>query len=172
MGMIRSSITVVAEGESAASVAEPNIAPAPAGVDIPVDSYAAAEMTSEGWQQVTINLSDEGFSPAVILVQRDVPVLWIINNDSLDPGNGGIIVPAYYAQVALDQGDNAIQFMPSGDFEFSTADNIFYGYVKTVDDIAGADIEAVKTEVSEHETLIYPEAYFESGSQGPNCCAR
>jgi sulfite exporter TauE/SafE/copper chaperone CopZ/plastocyanin domain-containing protein len=172
MGMIRSSVTVVAEGESAASVAEPNTSPVPAGVDIPAESYAAAEMTSEGWQRVTINLSDEGFSPAIIVVQRDIPVLWIINNDSLDPGNGGIIVPAYYARMAIEQGENAVQFMPETDFEFSTADNIFYGYVKIVDDIAGADIEAVKAEVSEHETLIYPEAYFESGSQGSNCCAR
>jgi sulfite exporter TauE/SafE/plastocyanin domain-containing protein len=172
MGMIRSSITVVAEGQSAASIAEPNIDPAPAGVDIPVDSYASAEMTGEGWQKVTINLNDEGFSPAIIVVQRNIPVAWIINNDSLDPGNGGIIVPAYYAQMVIKQGDNEIQFMPTEDFDFSTADNIFYGYVKTVDDITKVDIEAVRAEVSEYETLIYPEAYFESGTQGPNCCAR
>jgi sulfite exporter TauE/SafE/plastocyanin domain-containing protein/copper chaperone CopZ len=172
MGMIRSSITVVGEGQSAVSIAEPSTNPVTAGVDIPVDVLALAEMTAEGWQTVRINLRDEGFSPAVIVVQRSVPTLWIINNDSLDPGNSGIIVPAYYTRLDIDQGDNSIQLMPSEDFEFSTADNIFYGYVKIVDDIANVDTEAIKAEVSEHETLIYPEAYFEAGSQGPNCCVQ
>jgi plastocyanin domain-containing protein len=172
MGMIRSSITVVGEGQSAASIAEPDINPAPAGVDIPVDVLAVAEMTAEGWQTVRIDLRDEGFSPAVIVVQRSVPTLWIINNDSLDPGNSGIIVPAYYTQIDIDQGDNPIQLMPSEDFEFSTVDNIFYGYVKIVEDITKVDTKAIKAEVSGYETLIYPDAYFEAGSQGASCCAQ
>ncbi|MDR3343129.1 MAG: sulfite exporter TauE/SafE family protein [Treponema sp.] len=168
MGMIRSTITVVAEGETAAE-GEPDINPTPAGVSIPTDAIAIAEMNGEGWQTVTINLRDEGFDPAILVVQRNIPVAWIIKNDSLDEGNSGLIVPAYYAKVEIAQGDNVIQFMPSEDFDFSTVDNIFYGYVKVVDAINTIDSEAIKAEVSEFETLMYPDAYFDALSQGA-CC--
>jgi hypothetical protein len=174
MGMIRSSITVIAAdqwSEGAVAEEEPTLEPVPAGVSIPVDGAAIAEAPGEnGFQTVTINLRDEGFSPAILVVQRDIPVAWIINNDSLDPGNGVLIVPAYYAVLELDQGDNGIQFMPSGDFDFSTGDNIFYGYVKVVDDINKVDMDAIKAEVGEFETLIYPDAWFEQVSQGGGCC--
>ncbi|MDR1353152.1 MAG: hypothetical protein LBK05_07710, partial [Treponema sp.] len=62
-----------------------------------------------------------------------------------------------------------IEVIPSDDFEFSTVDNIFYGYVKAVDDIGRVDIEAVKKEAAEFETLIYPDAYFGAAAQG-GCC--
>jgi plastocyanin domain-containing protein len=169
MGMIRSSITVVGKGEAAVPETEPGISPQPAGVDIAADSVAIAEMNGEGWQTVRIDLRDEGFDPAIIVVQKFVPVAWTVNNDSLDKGNSGLIVPAYYARVDIDQGDNVIQFMPAADFDFSTRDNVFYGYVKVLDDIASADIEAIKAEVSEAETLIYPDAWFEQAGGGAGC---
>ncbi|MDR2608264.1 MAG: sulfite exporter TauE/SafE family protein [Treponema sp.] len=169
MGMIRSSITVVGKGGTAVPETEAGISPQPAGVDIEADSVAIAEMNGEGWQTVRIDLRDEGFDPAIIVVQKFVPVAWTVNNDSLDKGNGGLIVPAYYARVDIDQGDNVIQFMPAADFDFSTRDNVFYGYVKVVDDIASVDIEAIKAEAAEAETLIYPDAWFEQASAGASC---
>jgi hypothetical protein len=174
MGMIRSSITVAAEGESAAEApAEPDLAPSPAGVVIPTDTLALASFNEgDEVQQVRINLRDSGFDPAIIVVQRYVPAQWIINNDSLDEGNNTLIFPLYYTQIPMEQGDNVIGFMPSEDFEFSTADNIYYGYVKVVDDLRGIDPEAIKKEAAEFETLIYPEAWFDVISQGGGgCCA-
>jgi sulfite exporter TauE/SafE/copper chaperone CopZ/plastocyanin domain-containing protein len=171
MGMIRSSITVVPAGESIAGGydALPDLEPVPAGVSVPTDAVAVAKMGEE-WQTVSINLRDEGFDPALIVVQKGVPVNWIINNDSLDQGNSGLIVPAYYAQIAIDQGDTAIQFMPKNDFDFSTIDNMYYGYIKVVDDSAVIDIEAIKREAAAWETYIYPPEYFEEAGQGSSCC--
>jgi plastocyanin domain-containing protein len=171
MGMIRSSITVVAPGESIETAdAEPDITPVPAGVSIPTDSIVIADVKNDvGFQTVSIALTDDGFDPAILVVQRYVPSEWVIKNDSLDPGNGRLVFPAYYAQIETEQGDNIIQFMPVEDFEFSTGDNIFYGYVKVVDDINTVDIKAIKVEAGEYETMIYPDAYFESASQGASC---
>ncbi|MDR1318890.1 MAG: sulfite exporter TauE/SafE family protein [Treponema sp.] len=168
MGMIRSSITVVAEGANVADVKEPGLDPAPAGVAIPTDNIGLAE-TAGNVQTLQINLRDDGIDPAIIVVQRGVPAVWTINNNSLDPGNSRLVFPSYYAQFDMDQGDNVIQFMPVEDFDFSTADNVFYGYVKVVDDLNNVDIEAIKAEVSNFETLIYPEAYFEARAPG-GCC--
>jgi hypothetical protein len=174
MGMIRSSITVVEEGQSIADAGEPNLNPTPAGVAISTDTIVLAELQGAEtygvpYQTVTVNLRDDGRDPAVIVLQRNVPALWTITNDSLDPGNSALIVPAYYSQLDIEQGDNVIQLMPTDDFDFSTGDNVFYGYVKVVDDLSDVDIEAIKTEVSNFETQIYPDAYFEVSSGG-GCC--
>ncbi|MDR2397795.1 MAG: sulfite exporter TauE/SafE family protein [Spirochaetaceae bacterium] len=167
MGMIRSSITVLAPGESALGASEEDTpaAPSPAGVLIPVEQVALAEI-QEGIQKVAIHLKDDGIEPALILVQRGVPTLWTVTKDSLDPGNNQLIFPAYYTQMDLIQGDNLIQLIPTADFDFSTGDNVFYGYVKVVDDVGAVNMEAIKAEVSAFETLIYPESYFAQGPGG------
>jgi plastocyanin domain-containing protein len=170
MGMIRSSITVVEEGQSVADISEPNLTPFPAGVTIPTENAVLAEIQEEGYQTVKINLYDDGIDPAIIVVQRNVPTLWTITNNSIDPGNNQLIFPAYYTELDIKQGDNVIQLLPTDDLDFSTGDNVFYGYVKVVDDLGNVDIEAIKMEVSEFETLIYPDAYFEAAAQDSGCC--
>jgi plastocyanin domain-containing protein len=166
MGMINSTITVLAEGQSAADLREPDTAPLqaapkPAGVKISTDIIAIAQ-AADNVQTVKIHLGDEGFEPAIIVMQKLLPALWAITVDSLNHGNGSIVFPAYYAVLETVQGENRVQLVPSEDFEFYTADGAFYGYVKVVNDITRVDIDAVKAEVSKFETLIYPEAYFES----------
>jgi sulfite exporter TauE/SafE/copper chaperone CopZ len=161
MGMINSTITVLAEGESIADAREPDMTPKPAGAEIPTDKIAIAEIADNA-QKVTIRLGDEGFDPAIVVLQRRQPALWTITIDSLDPGNSSIIFPDYYAILETEQGDNQLRLVPSDDFEFYTADSVFYGYVKVVDDISRVDVDAVKAEAANFETLIYPEAYFES----------
>ncbi|MDR1412067.1 MAG: sulfite exporter TauE/SafE family protein [Spirochaetaceae bacterium] len=170
MGMIRSSITVVAEGGAVAEdTAGAAGGPVPAGVTIPSGEAVVAGIDKAGVQRVTINLTDDGFSPSVIVMQKGLRTEWTIKNDSLDEGNSALVFPLYYTQIEMAAGDNIIEVIPSSDFEFSTVDNIFYGYVKAVDDIGRVDIEAVKKEAAEFETLIYPDAYFEAAGRG-GCC--
>ncbi|MDR2842245.1 MAG: sulfite exporter TauE/SafE family protein [Spirochaetaceae bacterium] len=168
MGMIRSTITVVEKGADSVNT------PAdikPAGITIPSDTIAAAVIEG-GIQTVSINLSDEGFEPAIVVMQKNVPAKWTINNNSLDPGNSELVFPAYYLQQKIENGENTVGFVPSADFEFSTIDNIFYGFVKIVDDINNIDAAAIKKEAGEYETLIYPDEYFAQAPQAPqtNCC--
>jgi hypothetical protein len=59
--------------------------------------------------------------------------------------------------------------LQGGVVDFSTGNNIFYGYVKIVDDINNVDIEAIKAEVANFETLIYPDGYFEVAMNGGGC---
>jgi sulfite exporter TauE/SafE/copper chaperone CopZ len=166
MGMIRSSITVVEQGADPAPAASPaakeqNFTLTPAGVTIPADHIALAEKNeAQGFQVATIDLRDDGITPAVVVLERFVPAAWIINNESLDPGNTALVFPAYYQQVPMQQGENVINIMPQADFDFSTVDNVFYGYVKVVDDLGNVDLDALRTEIAEWETQIYPEEYF------------
>jgi plastocyanin domain-containing protein len=172
MGMIRSTITVVAEGESIAEAEIVYTEPRPAGIVIRAENVLKAEMAGSGaYQTAVINLGDDGMDPAVIVFQRGVPAAWTINNDSLKAGNSRLVFPAYYTHIDVGRGDNVIELLPTGDFDFSTADNVFYGFVKVVNDLNDVDIEAVRTEAAGYETLIYPDAYFEAGAVG-GCCAR
>jgi hypothetical protein len=169
MGMIRSSITVLEKGQADAGA--PGLAPVPAGVASPTDKVVLAEMRGAEkygvpYQAVAVGLYDDGIDPALIVLQRGVPAEWTISNNSLDPGNSLLLFPAYYSRLAMEQGDNVFQLLPADDFDFSTADHVFYGYVKVVDDLAAADLGAIQAEVSNFETLIYPDAYFEAGAAG------
>jgi len=180
MSMIRSTITVLAPGENLADVKAPDVTPKPAGIAIPTKTVAVAQIKeNENYQTVETNLTENGFEPAIVVVQQQFPVLWTINVDSFKPegnrrplgsadvfGNSSIIFPAYYTQMEMEQGLNQLQLIPAMDFDFSTGDNKYYGYVKVVDDISRININAIKAEVAGHKTLIYPEAYFELGPQG------
>ncbi|MDR0584356.1 MAG: sulfite exporter TauE/SafE family protein [Treponema sp.] len=178
MGMIRSSITVVEEGQNMAGIGEPDLNPVPAGVAIPTDNVVLAEIQGAEeygfpYQTITINLQDDGMDPAIVVLQRNMPALLTISNDSLDPGNSSLIFPAYYTRIDINRGDNILQLMPTDDFDFSTGDNVFYGYVKIVDElnnIDGIDIDAIKAEVGNFETRIYPDAYFEEAAAQGACC--
>jgi hypothetical protein len=41
--------------------------------------------------------------------------------------------------------------------------------VKIVDDINNVDVEAIKAEVTNFETLIYPDGYFDIAINGGGC---
>jgi sulfite exporter TauE/SafE/copper chaperone CopZ/plastocyanin domain-containing protein len=161
MAMIHSTITVLAEGESAADLREPDTKPKPAGVPIPVDSIAVAQI-ADNVQTVAVSLGSDGFEPAIVVMQGRMPTLWTINIDSSGEGNNSIIFPDYYAILETEQGENNIQLVPSEDFEFYTGNGKFFGYVKVVNDITRVDTEAVRAEVRKFKTLIYPEAYFDT----------
>ncbi len=169
MGMIRSYITVVEDvAESGVFGDEEGAGPVAAGVAIPSDKIILGEINND-LQQVRIKLTDDGFNPAVIILQAGVETSWIVDNDSTRAGNSSLLFPTYYTQIPLNSGENTIYLSPTDSFDFSTADAAFYGYVKVVDDLSAVDLDVVREEVENHQTMIYPSAYFEdSGSSG--CC--
>jgi sulfite exporter TauE/SafE len=167
MGMIRSTITVAAAGTPLAAPAAAEDTggadPVPAGVSIPADTPAVAELAETGdLQRVRLELRDEGFLPSILVMQRKVPVEWIIHKDSADPGSAALLLPSFARRIPMDQGDNPVVLLPTEDFVFSTADYIYYGYVKVLDDLSSPPIEAIQAEAAAFETLMYPDDYFES----------
>jgi hypothetical protein len=180
MGMIRSTITVVPEDTDEAALTAnsgtadgTSLEPAPAGVAIDASDIALAALNKEEkYQEAETLITDEGLTPSVLVVERGVPVKWTITNASLDAGSSPLLVPFYRTRLDLERGVNEAMFVPTEDFEFSTADNALYGYIKVVDALEAADIDAIKREADEVETLIYPDSYFDevgSADEG-GCC--
>jgi sulfite exporter TauE/SafE/copper chaperone CopZ/plastocyanin domain-containing protein len=145
MGMIRSTITVI-DDINDSDTSAPNTGESKSNYKIPVDEIAIAEMI-DGGQIVSIDMTEDGFTPAVVVVQKNIDTLLIINGIDVNDNNKTLLFPKYRAQVNIEPGENPLQLIPDGDFEFTTASSSFYGYVKVVDDIDNIDIEAIKEEV-------------------------
>lgn len=176
MGMIRGNIFVMdGTGDDIAAPSAEISVPTPAGYTIPTETLAVALPTTDESgneiQEVSIELTDNGFSPAVIVVQRDLPVYWNIENNLTDAENGtNLLAPYYSTQLALGAGDNLLSLYPSESFDISTDDNRFYCYVKVVDDLSAVDESTVREEVNAYEPLIYPSEVFEGS--GMSCCGQ
>lgn len=176
MGMIRGNIFVMdGTGDDIAASSTEVSVPTPAGYTIPTETLAIALPTTDESgneiQEVSIELTDNGFSPAVIVVQRDLPVYWNIENSLTDAENGtNLLAPYYSTQLTLGSGDNLLSLYPSESFDVSTGDNRFYCYVKVVDDLSVVDESTVQEEVNAYEPLIYPSEVFESS--GMSCCSQ
>lgn len=179
MGMIHGNIFVTdgaedsAEGGTAAAGGD-ILVPTPAGYVIPTEQLAVASLSEDeygnAFQELSIALTDEGFSPAVIVVQKNLTVAWNIDVSMTGAESGlELLAPYYSISLPLSAGSNPLGLYPTESFAVSTGDNRFYCYVKVVDDLSAVDEEAVKEEAAAFETLIYPPEIFQSA--GMSCCA-
>ncbi|MCL2064407.1 MAG: sulfite exporter TauE/SafE family protein [Candidatus Cloacimonetes bacterium] len=166
MSMIHGRINVI---ELGGDIGDLGLNLEPAGVQIYLDKIEKADIIAMTlaptrecliFQEARLVLNDDGFEPAIIVVERDIPLRLILNIESLDPGNFRIIIPYYRTIFETEYGENIIEIIPEIDFDFSTGDHIFYGFVKVVEDLNDIDEEAIKDDVYEHETMIYPDEYF------------
>lgn len=174
MGMIYGNIFVTDGTDSNSSKSGDEVSgPTPAGYKIPTDNIAIASITTDEngnkVQEVSIELTDDGFAPAIVVVQSDLTAVWNIDNKITEDGNGiNLLAPYYSIQLYLGEGANQLNLYPTESFDVSTGDNRFYCYVKVVDDLNSFDKDAVREEVASFETLIYPAEIFESS--GMSCC--
>lgn len=171
MGMIHGNIFVLdGDGTGAVSQQQEIEVPVPAGYSIPSDQLALAQVTEDEngqrVQTVSIDLTEQGFSPAVIVVEEHTLALWQIHNTL---GGTELLVPDYATALELLEGENQLYLYPQASFEVSTGDHQFYAYVKVVEDIGQADETAIRQEVDAFETMIYPDAVF--AGAGMSCCS-
>lgn len=165
MGMIRSQITVVDDINDISATA-PAAAAAEAAYTIPTDKIALARI-EDGVQYVEITFDQNGFSPAVVVMQSGIETEWVINAVKPSGSNNVLLFPQYYAQIDVLEGENEITFVPEGDFDFSTADASYFGYVKAVDDLETVDLDAIRQEVDKY-TPVFWDASQDSASP-PSC---
>lgn len=149
--------------------------PYPSAYQIPTDELAIAQKTesSDGGeiQNVEITLTQDGFSPAVIVVENGVETNWTIKNERSGEGETEELLAVLYATtLPLAAGDNTLYLYPVESFDVSTGDNAFYAYVKVVDDLDAIDADAIRREVEEYETYVYPSSAFEGVQSGASCC--
>ncbi len=138
-----------------------SIAPAFAGGRIPVDQIQVARMVG-GIQTADIAVNDNGYTPAVVVVQRGIKTRIRFAAQKLSSCNYIVSFPDYNGALDLSRGQ--LETPPldvSQDFIFQCGMGMLHGYVKVVDDIRNVDLRAVARQVA---------AFTPPGGGG--CCGR
>ncbi len=119
--------------------------------NIPTDDITVAKVENNQ-QIVTVTVNDEGYSPAVLVVQKGVDLKIIFNTEELNSCNNVVNFPEYGGQLDHQKEDQReTPFLTvEKDFTFQCWMGMLNGYVKVVDDINEFDIEAIKTEVTQY----------------------
>ncbi len=75
---------------------------------------ATASITiSNGYQIIRMNVTSGGWEPNKFVLQKGVPVKWIINGIELTSCNNRIIVRDYGLDFSIKQGEQTIEFTPT-----------------------------------------------------------
>ncbi|MDO4311623.1 MAG: sulfite exporter TauE/SafE family protein [Eubacteriales bacterium] len=178
MGMIHGSIYVTDDGTEAEDVTESNAVEqeaaeaVPSGYSIPTENIAVASMGEDEQgnpiQKVDVRLTDQGFEPAIVVVQKEINVIWNITVERED-ADGGIdfLAPMYSTKLTLESGENPLSLYPTEDFDVAVGDYKGFAYLKVVDDLNYIDETAIRAEVADYEPQIYPASIYDTGM---SCC--
>ena len=125
---------------------------------------ASGTVVEDGIQTATTQVGPGSYEP--IVVQKGIPVKWIINVDeeSLNGCNNEIIVPEYGLNLKLQPGENILEFTPdkTGKFSYSCWMGMIRSSITVVDDLsAGIDTQAIPES----------EGYQGSVSSSGACCS-
>lgn len=77
-------------------------------------------LSEDGYQEIYMT-ADWGFEPNEFVIQKDVPVRWIIDGQNVSGCIAEIVIPELGLSFDLEKGENVIEFIPdeAGDMTFS-----------------------------------------------------
>ncbi|MBW7571465.1 urease accessory protein UreH domain-containing protein [Caproiciproducens faecalis] len=176
MGMIRSNITVVDDlaninpqdvrqdsnplsGALSAGGCCGNTPARFANGGVPTDSIGVAKISGKE-QEVTVKVDDQGYTPAVVVLQKGIPARIKFDTARLNSCNYLVAFPEYGGQLDLNSDKETPLITPVQDFTFQCGMGMLHGYVKVVDDLSKADLDAIKAEVQN----------YVPASGGSGCC--
>ncbi len=133
-----------------------------AGGKIPVDAIQVARFAGEG-QEAEVVVNDQGYTPAVIVVQKGVKAKIRFAAEKLNSCNYQVYFPEYQGGLDLSKGRLETPYLEvSEDFTFECGMGMLHGYVKVVEDITRVDLNAVRRQV----------AAFKPAAGGGGCCGQ
>lgn len=126
-----------------------------AGINVPMmtgpSTFAPSQATAvkaeikDGIQVVRMAANAKGYVPNTIIVQKNIPVKWVVDGQQITSCNNEIIVPSLHIQKKLRSGENIIEFTPgNSDIRFSCWMGMIQGLIKVVDDINSVDLANIE----------------------------
>jgi sulfite exporter TauE/SafE/copper chaperone CopZ len=70
-------------------------------------------LDSEGYQVIEMDVTRNGWEPDEFVLQKDIPVKWVINGKELTGCNNAIQVPKLDLEFDIKQGEQIIEFTPT-----------------------------------------------------------
>jgi copper ion binding protein len=133
-----------------------------AGGKIPVDAIQVARFAGEG-QEAQVVVNEQGYTPAVIVVQKGIKAKIRFVAEKLDSCNYQVYFPAYQGGLDLSKGHLETPYLEvSEDFTFECGMSMLHGYVKVLDDITRVDLSAVRRQVAD----------FKAAPGAGGCCGQ
>jgi copper ion binding protein len=119
-----------------------------AGGKIPVDQIQLARRVGDN-QEAQVVVNSEGYTPAVIVLQKGVNAKIRFVAENLDSCNYLVYFPAYQGGLDLSKGRLDTPYLEViEDFTFECGMGMLHGYVKVVEDINRVDLNAVRKQVA------------------------
>ena len=131
-----------------------------AGGKIPTDNIQVATVTGDQ-QEVTVTVNSQGYSPAVVVLQKGVSAKIKFNPEQLNGCNSTVVFPELQGQLNLQSQTETPLLTPDKDFTFQCGMAMLHGYVKVVNDINKVDLNAIRKEIQNNKP---------SSGAGGGCC--
>lgn len=116
---------------------------------IPTDNIQVAKVQG-GQQEVTITINNQGYSPAVVVLQKGVKAKIKFNPEQLSGCNSTVVFPEYQGQLNLQSQTETPYITPDQDFTFQCGMGMLHGYVKVVDDVSKVNLDDVRKEIQNY----------------------
>jgi sulfite exporter TauE/SafE/plastocyanin domain-containing protein/copper chaperone CopZ len=122
-----------------------------AGGRVPTDLIVPARL-QDGAQLVDIRVGDDGYNPAVVVLQRGVKAKIRFVPAGLTGCNSVVVFPGYNGSLDLGKGQLETPLLDvQGDFTFQCGMGMLHGYVRVVNDLAAVDVQAVRAVVDSYK---------------------
>lgn len=112
--------------------------------DLP--SNELAKMNGD-YQEIRMEVNRYGWSPDKFVLQKGIPVKWIINGKEINGCNNAIQVPKYNLQFDVKPGEQIIEFTPTdtGTISWSCWMGMIPGVFVVVDDLTNVNSDQINT---------------------------
>lgn len=152
MGMITTQLTAVSDPSQPTQIAKGN---SKAGglfggggccASVQGDNKAATAVIANGQQTIEMNVGNDGYSPNIFVVQKGLPVTWIMNGIEINSCNYLLTIPDAGFQKEVKEGRNEIRFTPDqqGELVFTCGMNMLSGKIVIVDDVNNVDLQGLE----------------------------
>lgn len=119
---------------------------------IPLDRIGVAEV-KDGYQEVVIDVDDNGYNPSVIVLQKGIQAKIKFNPLKLTSCNYVVVFPEYRGKLDLSVGQWETPLLNiSTDFTFTCWMGMLNGYVRVVDDLRKVNVEEIKKEFKNYRS--------------------
>ena len=110
-------------------------------------SIQVAQITNN-IQGVTVDVAAQGYTPAIIVLQKGMPFQDQFNAVQLDGCNDEVVFPAFQGGLNLAAGQTETPSLTSDqDFTFECGMGMLRGYAKVVDNIHNVNLQQIKNEI-------------------------
>jgi len=146
------------------------------GVGIDVGGPASEDEIdmNDGYQEIRMDVTARGWSPASFVLKKDVPVRWVIDGKQITGCNNAIVVPKLGLEFPIKPGEQVIEFTPTeaGTIPWSCWMGMIQGRFIVTDDPGSIKEDALPAPAAGAAGTCHgPEASGASfnGCQGGNC---